>query len=88
MLKKVVWRQPIPLSVSGYVDPKSYTGAEGTWTLKPGDKICKGLIDQDFTKITDLEKAYDDVHDITKVDKKDFGSANMRHWEVGGAEWI
>lgn len=75
----------ILLSVSGYVDPKSYTGAEGTWTLKPGDKICKGLIDQDFTKITDLEKAYDDVHDITKVDKKDFGSANMRHWEVGGA---
>lgn len=75
----------IPLMLNGYVDPKQYVGLEGTWTLKPGDKIVKGLIEQDFTKITDLEKAYDDVHDITKVDKKDFGSANMRHWEVGGA---
>lgn len=75
----------IPLNINGYVGPKQYTGAEGTWTLNQGDKICKGLIDQDFTKISDLEKAYSDVYDITKVDKKDFGSANMRHWEVGGA---
>lgn len=74
----------IPLSVSGYVDPKSYTGAEGTWTLQPGDKIVRELIDEDFTKITELEKSYRDVHDITTIDKKDYGSMPMQHWEVGG----
>ena len=28
---------------------------------------------------------YDDVYNVTKVDEKDFGSEEMRHWEIGGA---
>lgn len=76
----------IPLSLSnGFIEPKSFIGEVGTWTLQPGDKICLGLIETDYTKITDLEKEHSNVHDITKVDKKDFGSQYMRHWKVGGA---
>lgn len=33
--------------------------------------------DRDF-----LEKAYDGVYSVTKVDEKDFGE--LAHWEVGG----
>ena len=32
-----------------------------------------------------LEMLYDDVYKVTKVDRKDYGSADMRHFEVGGA---
>ena len=32
-----------------------------------------------------IEMSYDDVYKVTKVDMKDFGSADMRHFEVGGA---
>ena len=32
-----------------------------------------------------LEMLYDDVYKVTKVDMKDFGSQDMRHFEVGGA---
>lgn len=74
----------IPLSKSGYVEPKAYTGADNTWTLKPGDKIVQGLIQLEVTHISELEKLYDHVHDITQVDKKDYGSQHMRHWEIGG----
>ena len=28
---------------------------------------------------------HDDCYNVTKVDEKDFGSADMQHWEVGGA---
>lgn len=32
-----------------------------------------------------LGHTYDDVYKVTKVDRKDYGSADMRHFEVGGA---
>ena len=32
-----------------------------------------------------IEMLYDDVYKVTKVDMKDFGSAAMQHFEVGGA---
>lgn len=28
--------------------------------------------------------AHDNCWNVTKVDAKDFGSADMQHWEVGG----
>lgn len=51
---------------------------------KIGDYIVKGIVKEEFTKITELSKKYSDSHVITKVDRKDFGSSVMRHWEVGG----
>lgn len=70
-----------------YVDPKEFESAtdkSGLWTLRIGDFFVKGEVveDKDFQYIN---ANYDDVYRITKVDKKDFGSEPMRHWEVGGA---
>lgn len=70
-----------------YVDPKEFESAtdkSGLWTLRIGDFFVKGevVVDKDFQHIN---LNYDDVYRITKVDKKDFGSESMRHWEVGGA---
>lgn len=87
----------IPFSVSAtdgrslldkvYVDPKVFEAAEdksGLWTLRVGDFFVKGEVveDMDFQYIN---QNYDDVYRITKVDKKDFGSESMCHFEVGGA---
>lgn len=70
-----------------YVDPKEFERTEnksGLWTLRIGDFFVKGEVveDKDFQYIN---LNYDDVYRITKVDKKDFGSASMQHFEVGGA---
>ena len=51
---------------------------------KTGDYIVKGIIQEEFTKITDLTKNYADAHVVTTVDKKDFGSKHMQHYELGG----
>lgn len=63
------------------------------WTISAGSGVkgggdsstffIKGEVveperDRDF-----LEKAYDDVYSVTKVDDKDFGG--LAHWEIGGA---
>lgn len=70
-----------------YVDPKEFEKAadkSGLWTLRIGDFFVKGEVveDKDFQYIN---LNYDDVYRITKVDKKDFGSARMQHFQVGGA---
>ena len=55
------------------------------WTLQPGDKIAKGLVNYEITSpntIAGLEKTYDNVYTITTVDTLDFGS--NPHWAVGG----
>lgn len=81
---------PFSVSVLGgkqYIDPKEFENAtdkSSLWTLRVGDFFVKGVVveDRDFQY---LNLNYDDVYRITKVDKKDFGSEGMRHWEVGGA---
>lgn len=87
----------VPLSVGAtdgvslldkrYVDPKEFETAQdksGLWTLRIGDFFVKGEVveENDFQYIN---ANYDDVYRITKVDKKDFGSESMLHFEVGGA---
>lgn len=73
---------------TGYLSPKEYARVEdkaGYWTLQPGDKIVFGkiLYEIDEThRLAELEKDYDDVLNITKVDRRIFGST-LDHWEVG-----
>lgn len=75
--------------------PKTYTGPQafynaadksGLWTLSVnGDGGTTFFIKGEF--VTDNETvalAHDDCYNVTKVDEKDFGSASMQHWEVGG----
>ena len=55
------------------------------WTINAGDIIVFGEIDfvfDDEHRLADLERQYEDVLTITKVDRKIFGTP-LDHWEVG-----
>ena len=87
----------IPFSVDAegkaFVKPKEYDAQEDKsnyWTLKKGDDssavacyFVKGVIPQGMSYADALE-TYDDVYRVTSVDVRDFGSASMQHWQVGG----
>lgn len=77
---------------------KRYVGAQefwraddksGLWTLSTDGNggttfFVKGeVVEPDMTEQA-IEMAYDDVYKVTKVDMKDFGSADMQHFFVGG----
>lgn len=71
-----------------YVPPKAFTGDNG-WTLRVSSQngandcfFVKGKVSSrgKFQEINALHGAYR-VH---SVDIRDFGTADMRHWEVGG----
>jgi hypothetical protein len=71
-----------------YLDPKAWNALSsktGKWTLAVGDYIVKGLVTDtigaSFT-ITALKAKYDDVLQVTSVDKMDMGSLALRHWKV------
>lgn len=67
--------------LENYKEPKQYNG--NGWTLQNGDFIIKGEVaESEVDGIKDL-KAYE-VFEITVIDKKDFGSYNMQHFEIRG----
>jgi len=71
-----------------YKSPKEFAALPdktGKWTVNAGDIIVFGEIDfvfDDENRLADLERQYDDVLTITKVDRKIFGTP-LDHWEVG-----
>ena len=76
-----------------YVGAREFWQADdksGLWTLSTDGNgratfFVKGeVVEPDMTEQA-IEMAYDDVYKVTKVDMKDFGSADMRHFEVGGS---
>lgn len=76
-----------------YVGPQEFWRAadkSGIWTLSTDGNggttfFVKGeVVEPDKTEQM-IEMLYDDVYKVTKVDMKDFGSAAMQHFEVGGA---
>lgn len=67
-----------------YLPPKGWKkNREGHFTLQEEDVVVKGIIEDEFTSVKDLEKKYDSVRMITTVDTRDYGSYRLRHWEVG-----
>lgn len=71
-----------------YVDPiegwKKEQDKSKVWTISIGTVFVKGeVVEPEATRST-LELGYDDVYQVTKVDKIDFGSPDMQHWEIGG----
>lgn len=89
----------IPFSVSAvdgvtgvekaYAGPQEFYNAAdraGLWTLSVNGNggetlFVKGdVVEDSVLKVY----AHDDCYRVTKVDAKDFGSATMQHWEVGG----
>lgn len=76
-----------------YVGPQEFWRAadkSGIWTLSTDGNggttfFVKGeVVEPDKTEQM-IEMLYDDVYKVTKADMKDFGSAAMQHFEVGGA---
>lgn len=70
------------LDMGSYVAPNQYDGKDDTFTFKIGDRVVKGEITLEITKSTDLDKEYK-AYTVTSIDKKDFGSKKMRHFELG-----
>ena len=75
-----------------YIGPKAYrqlADTSGYWTLEPGGLasgadsfFVKGEI-VNYLGYGKMRELYDDVYDITTIDTRDFGSADMQHWQVG-----
>lgn len=68
-------------SCENYKSPKEFKKNKEGFTIQSEDIIVKGLIDD--IDVDNLEKNYDYVRLITTVDIRDYGSENMRHFEVG-----
>jgi len=75
---------------ANYLKPRAWqalVSKSGKWTLQVGDVIVKSLVSNELATggftLTSLKNTYDDVLVITSVDTRDFGSANMQHWQVG-----
>jgi len=60
----------------------------GPLNLQPGFVIVKGLvydaIHSGFT-MADLKRKHPDVLTIRSVDRMDYGSAQMQHWQIGAS---
>lgn len=71
-----VWSKP-------YADPKKFEkDSENFSTLRPGDILVRGIVDDEITTQKELEMKYSEVRLVTTVDRKDFGSAHMQHVKV------
>lgn len=71
-----------------YLSPKEYETAmdkSAHWTIKTGDDcfFVKGEVVRPGLSFQEINASFDNVHKVTSVDEKDFGS--LQHWEVGGA---
>lgn len=72
-----------------YANPVTFWNAEdksGLWTLSTDGNtfFVKGEVVEPEKTSVYINARYGDVYDVTKVDRKDYGSADMRHFEVGG----
>lgn len=72
-----------------FVGPKEYRDSmdkTGLWTLDTENCFfVKGEVVEQGREFQYINHNYDDVYRVTSVDTKDFGTPDMRHWEVGGA---
>lgn len=79
-------------AAKAYAKPQEFVKAadrSGLWTLSydgnGGETLfIKGEFVLDGTNLN-VVRYHDDCYKVTKVDAMDYGSADMRHFEVGGA---
>ncbi len=72
-----------------YATPQEFAKAvdrSGLWTLSYDGNGGETMFVKDEFISDDLNvvRYHDDCYNVTKVDAMDYGSADMRHWEVGG----
>lgn len=65
-----------------YLKPKAFKGnPQNNFTFSPEDIIVKGIIDDDFSRFSQVN-ALEDSYTILKVVDFLYGSENVQHWEV------
>lgn len=74
-----------------HLSPKSYhniNDKHNVWTIEDSGEtssvvcyICKGVVNENLS-YKELKQKYDDVYAVTGVKTRDFGTADMQHWEV------
>jgi len=66
------------------VSSNDFVGDVGTFTFQIGDRIVESATYFDIEdKPNNLDREYR-AFTITSIDRKDFGSLKMRHWEIRG----
>ena len=87
----------IPFNVRSckrYLSPKEYDALDdksGCWTIfDDGEESCadcyfiKGAQTENIYPFSKARATHDYCYQVSSVDLRDFGSARMRHWQVGG----
>ena len=64
-----------------FAPPKQWTPGAGKWTMQPGDTVVRHLVNA--SSAAQIRALPYPAYTVTRVDTKDFGSENVRHWEVG-----
>ena len=77
-----------------YLPPKEYkakSDKSGYWTIFDGGDesgadcyFIQGRQTENLYPFSTARNTHDYVYKVTSVDLRDFGSANMQHWMVGG----
>lgn len=71
-----------------YAAPVEFEQAEGKnslWTFFPGTSFfVKGEVVEPDMDRQQIEEKHPSVYEVVSVATRDFGSPDMRHWEVGG----
>lgn len=72
-----------------YVTPKAFDRLEdksGAWTLLPGTGcfFARGRVVEPDLSFEEISKLYDSVYTVSRIAVRDFGSADLQHFEVGG----
>ncbi|MGB3973724.1 MAG: DUF6751 family protein [Peptococcia bacterium] len=92
VIKDVLWVNTKAVNVirSGLLDANAvevYIPTQGREiTIKPGDVIVKGIVQQPLNTqylLGDLKRDYVDVATVKSVDRYDFGSAQLHHLMIG-----
>lgn len=77
-----IYKVRIPAEkLTGYVLPQEYTGADGTWTIRKGDTIVKGIVLPDVDPTT-LESTYSEVMTVTSY--ADLRNGGLKHIKLEG----
>ena len=66
----------------GYISPKEFQEKGTGWTLQNDDYIIKGKIEE-INSISEIKEKYECMK-ITNIADKDYGSIDMRHFEISG----
>ena len=76
-------------AVKTYAGPQEFWAAQdrtGLWTLSvEGNGGETFFVKGEVVEPVAVARAHDESYTVTKVDTKDFGRPQMRHWQVGGA---